>query len=815
MSVLWFEFLLALRRLVRRRVQNGLMLVTFTVSVALALLSWSLFHNVFLSRPDFDPRGEYFVMTYASGKAGVMKHATVAEMAAIKDGQKVFADFAEVGLYSSVFIRTPDGAERSLTAYLSSRALQLTGAKPLLGRLFTSEEDKYRSAPAALLSQRMWENSYGGDPGIVGKTVEVTGDPFTIVGVLPKDYKFPNDQDLWLSLGATGDGNQQKWPVRDALVKLKPGVTRDRAERDLQVILNGLGPETPANKNELRPVLQSFRDVYLQPDIKVSALILFGLSLIFVMVSCANAANLMLIDFLGRRSEVAAALALGIPRSAAIRGVCWQVAVMAAAAALLSIALLPVAGPLLYRGIRIVNGPYWLRYDFAWHDVGMAFALAGVSAAVTLIAPIVYLLWVDPDRVIREHAYASRGTGRALWRRSLLTGQIALLTVLGVSSGLLVRSSYHVGEAHWGYDASRVFIGKISALAIDYGKGSWSQGRLATHLSVLEQVRQRPETVAAAVAEDAPGYSRPPNCAYALDPAAFGNKAELGEACSTRVGGDFFATLDVPFVTGEMFPEKLPDEAPDYVVINESLARKLWPGQDPLQRTLYVRSRDPWMKQDESPRKVIVHGVVRDFQASGPTAKTNDLIFAPYRAKGGTGSSIFLFVRDRAGLPAFRSLNDAVHRAEPRESLYFPSTIAAQIDTMLSSVRLTAHLTTLFAAAAVLLCAIGVYSLTVAQVLQSSREFGIRMALGAEPRQLWTGFTRVHLLTALVGVGLGLVGASQVVRVLSSLLYGVDPRSVATYAGVALAILAVAALACVPSLFRLKRINPAECLRSL
>jgi ABC-type antimicrobial peptide transport system permease subunit len=160
-------------------------------------------------------------------------------------------------------------------------------------------------------------------------------------------------------------------------------------------------------------------------------------------------------------------------------------------------------------------------------------------------------------------------------------------------------------------------------------------------------------------------------------------------------------------------------------------------------------------------------------------------------------------------------MSDAVHRAEIRASLYFPSTIKRQIDLMLSSVRMTADLTTLFAMAAVLLCAIGVYSLTVAQVLQSSREFGIRMAIGAEPKRLWLDFTRGHMLTVVVGVALGLFGATQVVRALGSLLYGVDPYSVKTYVCVAVAILIVAALACIPSLNRLKRINPAECLRSL
>jgi ABC-type antimicrobial peptide transport system permease subunit len=166
-------------------------------------------------------------------------------------------------------------------------------------------------------------------------------------------------------------------------------------------------------------------------------------------------------------------------------------------------------------------------------------------------------------------------------------------------------------------------------------------------------------------------------------------------------------------------------------------------------------------------------------------------------------------------VPSFRAVNDAVHRADSRLAVYYMATVKQQIDLQLSSLRMTTDLTALFSGAAVFLCVIGVYSLTVAQVLQSSREFGIRMALGAESGRLWRDFTRGHLVTALIGVALGLVGASQAVRVLGALLYGVDPHSAATYLVVALTILLVAALACIPSLFRLKRINPADCLRSL
>lgn len=810
MRVLWFEFLLALKRLARRRAQNGLMLLTFAVSVALSLLSWTLFHTVHLSQPAYDPHGEYLVLTYENTPA-VGFQSTEEEMVVYREQKALFADMAELSFYGSPVVKLPGGYERLLAANISSRVLQLTGARPLLGRLFTPADDVYRAPAQALLSERLWENAYGRDPAILGKVLEYGGDPATIVGVLPRGYRFPNDQDFWISYGATY--NHPRYPSRSALVKLQPGITVTQAIRDLQAIQNRLPADTASRTRGVRITLTNFRDGFLLPDIRVGAMILFALSLLFVLVSCANAANLMIVDFLGRRPEVAAALALGIPRGAAMRGVCWQVGLIAFGAAGLALAVLPFAGKLLFDRIQIINAPYWLTFRFSWHDVAMALALAGVTALVTVIAPLVYLWLVDPDKVIREHAYASRGSGRAWWRRVLLVGQIALLTVLGVCAGLLVRSNNNVAEARWGYEAARVFNAKISVDSITYTAQRWSGPRLESLRQAFAPIRLRPETAAAAYANNAPGYSNGPYCAYAADAGALANGLAAGEAYYMQISDQYFATLGVPFVAGEDFPAELPDESPSYAIITESLAHRLWPGADPLGRPIFVRY--PWAKPGEPPIQQVVRGVVRDFQACGPRAKTNDAIFSPFFKKEGTGTTVHIFVRDHAGLATTKSLTEAVHRGEPRAALYFPSTIKRQIGLMLSSMRMTSDLTVVFAAAAVLLCAIGVYSLTVTQVLQSAREFGIRMALGAEPRRLWLGFTRGYLFTVLIGVGIGLIAASQLVRVLAALLYGVDPHGAATYVVVAGMILTVAALACLPSLRRLRRINPADCLRSL
>lgn len=812
MKVLWFEFTLSLRRLFRRKVHSNLLLVTFGVSVTLSALSWTLFQTVHLSKPSFDPKGEYLVLSI-KGKHAIASGPGREEMKTYQASQTVFDDFAEMSLYQSVFVETPSGRERVLGAFPSSRVLQIVGAKPILGTLFNAEDDRNRSPAKILLSERLWTDSFGRDPDVLGKPMKFMRWEGTIVGVMPRSFRFPNDQDIWISYGALPLSDY--WSNRTALVKLKPGISKVRAEQDLNAIFSAFTPDSISQRENRVPELRLFRDAFLPGDTKTSALILMALSLLFLAVSCANAANLMLIDFLGRRPELAASLALGVPRAGIVRALCCQVGIVAVISAGVAACLLPHIGPLLFERIQMVSAPYWLTYQFNWGDVGIAFLFAGIAALVTVTMPIVYLMLLNPDQIIREHAYSSRGTGRAIWRRLLLTGQIALLTVLGVCTALLVRSSNNVGESKWGYDAEGLFNGKISVGSIPFTDEEEVYGRIASvHQSFLG-IRKRSETASAAYALNANGYGFGPYCTYASNPEALVNDSGAGKAFYSDISDQYFDALGVSFAAGEDFPEGLARADSNEVIINESLARRLWPDGDALQRTLYVRY--PYMEEGEPPMQRVVRAVVRDYQACGPRAESNDAIFTNWRVDSGRYmNSAHIYVRDKGGLlPTTKSLSDAIHREEPRAALYFPSTVKRQITLMLNSLRMTSDLSVVFAVAAVILCAIGVYSLTVTHVLQSSREFGIRMALGAEPEKLWWIFTRGHLLNTLVGVSIGVVGATQVMRVLESLLYGVDPYGSSTYIVAAGVIISVAVLACLPSLTRLRKINPSDCLRSL
>ena len=808
MRILAYEFALSLRRLWRRPTQTGLMFATFSVSITLSLLSWSLFHTIFLQNPAYDPDGSFYHINFTGGPIAKDRMWTSSreDIAAWKSQQTVFSDFAAMRLYESTFVTTENGLERLLSANLSVDALTLVHAQPLMGRLFTPSEDLLGCTPVVMLSENTWRNRFAGDPHILGRLIKIDGVPATVVGVMPASFRFPNDQDIWQPLGFVTYEKTPQYPIHDVIVRLKPGITPARAAEDLRMITERRGGETQMAKFQVHPVVTPLRDNYLLPDMHRSALVLFALALLFILVGCANAANLVMIDFFGRTSEIASSLSLGIPRSAAVRSLVFQVAVIAGAAAVLGSILLLAIAPSVHSAMARITTPYWLLFTPQWHHFAMAAALALLSLAIAVIAPMAYLLVMNPEQIIREGAGANRGTGRGWWRRTLMIGQVALLTVLAVSSGLLLRSSRHLNEDHWGFDAQKIFASKTAAKEADFPSPAV---RLAVHFRLLDELERLPGVAAAGLMTNPVGFSGGPSAVYAKTAEGLADGHSEGGLVISYVTPDMFAVFDAPFLEGETFSRDEKPGGPFYGIINASLANRMWPGQQAVGREFYGRGSDP----KQTPIKTVVRGVVRDFQAAGPKAAVNDFVF--FNLKNGISPASFLYVRGRQSHPTAEEVRAAVQRVDPRMAIYFPGTLQGVIDTELSSVHLTTRLTFVYALAAVLLCAVGVYSITVSQILQRSREFGIRLALGIAPRPLWVRFARSHLLTAAFGVVCGLVAAALVARVLQSLLFGVEPTDPVTFISVAIGILVVSAIACIPSLFRLERINPAECLRSL
>ena len=808
MSIFFYEAVLAFRRLRRRPTPTLLTLVTFTVSISLTLLAWSLFHTIFLHNPGFDPNGKiYRVGLKGSMPLGLVVGMSRNDFEVLKEQQTVFSDIAATTLYNTTFVETPSGMERLLSANLSTAAMRMVSAIPLLGRTFGIAEDQQGTAPVVLLAEKIWRGRFNADPGIVGRKITVSGVPATVIGVMPAAFRFPNDQDVWLPLGFNPSTSEPQAPVIHPVVRLKPGISPERAAKDVQVILGRLGPESFITQWKLSSTFSPLREYYLLPEMRSSAMVLFALALVFILVGCTNAANLVMIDFLGKKGEVASVLALGVPRVAVVRGIVIQLTMIAFLAASIAYLLLLWLAPSIHSAMARTVTPYWLFFQAEWHHAAMAAGLAVFSSVIAAVAPIGYLYLTGIGLLLNESGAGNRTTASGWWRRGLMIGQIALLTVLAISAGLLLRSSQHLARDP-GYDGGKIFASKTGMNPADFPT---PQVRLKTHLLLLDQLERTPGISAAGMMDNPIGFSGKPAAFYAARADELADGHSAGSAVSTSLTLHMLDVLGVSFLEGKPFLANEPATDKVQVIINASLAMKLWPGEAAVGREFFCRFGDP----KNRPVALQVRGVVRDFQASGPKASVNDIICFSMISQGGMANSSFLYARGTEKLPSNAEVRGAALLVDPRIAIYFPGSLQQVIDTELSASTLTMRVATAFAFSAVLLCGVGIYSLTVSQILQRKREFGIRLALGIEPQRLWLHFVRSHFYGVLGGMVIGAVGAMAAGRLLQSLLFGVPVYDAMIYSAVIGMIVFVSVIASLPSLGSLCRVNPADCLRSL
>jgi len=810
MRLLFFELSLTLRRMLRRPAQAALLFGTFSVSIGLALISWAVFHTVFLSQPAFDPQGTLLGLRQRPvADSSVRVRASHDEFTHWRDGQTHFELFGAAVLHRAVFLGTQEGGrvERVFGANLSSSVLQALGVAPALGRLFGPAEDVPGCEPAVLLSDTLWEKQFQRDPAVVGRTVLVDARAARVVGVMPKDFRFPNQQDLWLALGFHPSFPSSTAPILDIVARLKPGAKLDDARRELADLSIRRTAEVRNARAGLVPSLEPFRHVYIRPQVRRSAVILLVLSLVFVAISCVNSAHQVLIDFSARANELAAATSLGIPRSAIGRAVFIHLLVITLAGAVMGLLGLLWLAPQVYSALTLWDAPYWLTFSPEPHHVALGIGMAVLAALITSVGPTLHLARAAEDDLIRGRGVSVQRKPRRPGRRLLLLVQVSLLTVLTVFAGLLLRSSFRLNQLSWGFDPEPVYNVRTGMRPSDFPDAT---GRREVCERVLAAVRALPGVSAASLAHALPGYENHPDSFYARTPEGLAEEKSEGRAIHLIVSDEFFDSLNMPFLQGSTFPRGPAASEVDEAVVTQSLAGRLWPGENPVGKTLHFRKG---YNLRASVRPLVVRGVVADVRAGGPMLKEHDTVFTSLGRD--TQFFYFLLVRGEQGLPAEEAIRKAAAKVDARLPLYFGASFARQLEVGMQVVHLTTRLTLIFAFMGVVLCGVGVYSLTVSQLLQRTREFGIRLAIGGEPRTLWRPFAVRNLSAVAAGMVIGLVGAACTSPFLASLLTDVTPWDPWAFIGATVVIACASGLSCIPSWRRLRQIDPAECLRTL
>jgi predicted permease len=661
-------------------------------------------------------------------------------------------------------------------ARITGNLLPLLGIMPQIGRAFTDDDER---APVALISHRLWVTAFGSSPEALGQSLTLDGKPHTIIGVMPVSFRFPDDVELWTPIGgflAKNPDAASRWDffALSVVGRMASGRTIDQVRNDLGALTHQAdqSPADSTNRTTLIAEALNQREIAnLRPGLRI----LLGAVSLVLLIACANVANLLLARGTRRKREIAVRRALGASRGRLIRQLLTESVLLAVSAALLGIGLaawglhtlLSIWPDVLPRTNDIgLDGPVLCFSVGLAVLTGLAF---GLVPALRLSAPTI-------ESTLRsESAGSSGGRDQHRIQGTLVVVELALALMLLAGAGLLVKSFVRVNQVDPGYDTNHVLAARIRLTPSRY---STSASQSAFFQSVLTSLKARGNVGDVALAGSLPssGSTR----MLFIDPREI-RPDYPGSSLLVRGGAvspGYFSALKIPFETGRAFSENDRQGAPLVAVINQALAKALWPGQSPLGRTFPVPAFVDGVEHDK-PATIV--GVIRDLQNAALGDPAYPEIYLSANQDTGLGE---MWVLIRAGngsaLDQVAALREAVRQADPEQPIADMATFNQLFARDTAARRFNTALLTTFAVFAVILALVGVYSLTAYAVAQRTRELGIRIALGASPstaaRLLLTeGLRRVTL-----GIIIGTVGALATTRLLTRMLFNVSPADAMT-----------------------------------
>ncbi len=727
-------------------------------------------------------------------------------------------------------VRGKDGSVSVVTPGVTPSVFRMLGARPLLGRTFTEEEAQPGAPKTAVISEGLWRNVFNSDPDILNHTIVVNGQARAVVGVMPRDFRFPESvgQDiqkgLWLPLQATPEMLGERGESFFLIIgELKPGVTMAQNRAELDVIVQRIHEIDPKGSKGLSFKAIPYQESLTGPVAPVFIALLVAVGLV-LLIACANVANLLIARCLVRQQEFAVRAALGAGQWRLMRQLIVEGALLSAVGCALGFALAAFAIELVHK-LPPDTIPRAEDIGLRWTVVLVLAGIATLTTVLSAFLPALLVARSDPQRALQG---ASRGVGARSVRRRLsgavVAGEVALSALLLVATGLLFHTLWNLEHVHLGFDVARVTT--FTAMPADAsGFTNMTVSADAAHAPtsvatlvyqpVLERMRNAPGIEQAAL-DTAPPFSGI-DMHTSFD--VVGQPKGAGESKTARVtavSGGFAEAMRTPVVRGRMVSENDTENSPFVIVINEVLARKYFPGKDPLGIQLDLGGKDTGMIK---PYTIV--GILGDQVDASSSQPPQPFLMIPYRQVPTTSlfyqaliKTIVNFVvktrGDVAVAPAMRSI---FHELAPDYALDNFQTMQEAVDQSNFSSRLGLYLIGAFAGMAVLMVIAGLYGVLAQLVSYRRREFGIRLALGSTPGGIMGLVLRQGLAFIGVGLAIGIVTAVFAEDLVKSFLYQVKPADAWTYSAVVLLLLLVGSVAALIPARRAATVEPIAALR--
>ena len=711
--------------------------------------------------------------------------------------------------------------DRFSGAYISASVFSLIGQQPILGRNFRPEDDQPGAPAVLLISHSVWRSRYGGDPSVIGRTVTVNGFLPTIIGVMPEGLQFPNNNDLWVPLVHLPPGVR---PVErnarnfQAFGRLARGVGLEQATAELTAITTRLAREYPATNKDIAPVLMTFNERQNGGEIRLIFLSLMGAVGFVLLIACANVANLLLARSAHRAREISIRVALGASRVRIVRQLLVESVMLASISGLCGYLLSTVGVRLFDQATQDVGRPSWIQFTM---DGTVFLFIAAVSLGTGILfglAPALHVSKTDVHDVLKEGGRTGAvGVRARRWTSTLIVAEMALTLVLLAGAGFMVRSFLALQRLDLGVDMSRLLTAQLGLPDRKYHEPE-ERVRFFQHLE--ERLNTIASADGASVASSLPAMGGAER-ALIVDGRAAQAGSQLPLVTTVSVGSRYFQAIGVSVSRGRALSNDDGLPGRENVVVNQRFAAMHFPGEEAIGRRIGFAPRAASGSSEGATQKLpqtwfTIVGIAPTVrQREAQAASADPVVYLPNRFEPGLAATVILRSRSGSESPAGLAglMRTELAAIDPDLPLFAIRTMEENIARATWPYKVFGSMFAIFAFIALLLSAVGLYAVTAYSVTQRTQEIGVRMALGAQARQvLWLFMHRMLVLLG-VGVSVGLAGAVGVGKLLEGFLVGAGPYDPVTLAMIAALLSAVAAAACFWPAQRATRLDPVAALR--
>ena len=823
MSTLWQDIRYGVRMLWKNRGISAIVVLALALGIGANSAIFSVVNTVLLSPLPYDESDK---LVFLNEKSPVLDEMSISYPNFL-DWRAQNESFEKIGVYNrgSYNLTGLGDAERIVVGQMSADLFGALRVNALRGRVFTNDEDKPGGTPVVVLSYGFWQRRFGGQMSILNQPITLNGKSYTVIGVMPETFIGPSPgsrrMEMFVPVGQLSD--QASWQSRGnhpglyGVGRLKPGVTFGQAEADMNTIAANLEKQfadtNTGNRVRMRPMMEIFVS-----DVRRALWVIFGAVGFVLLIACANIANLLLARATARRKEMAIRTAVGASRWRLARQLLTESVVLSLIGGVVGLALARWGIDLiLYVSPDAI--PRSTEIGLDWRVLLFTIAVSFLTGILFGLIPALQAGEVDVHETLKE---TGRGvTGRQWLRSSLVVVEVATTLVLLIGAGLMIRSFYMLQKVNPGFAYENLTSFSVSLPEKKYPS---LEGQAAFYKRLLENIRALPGVESTAIASGLPLGNNGWQMGFSIEgqPPPPRDQTPLMESC--LVSPDYFRAMNIPVLRGRVFDErddrshlagrdlsKMNEDQQlvaglNKVVVDEEFARRYWPNEDPIGKRIKQGG-------DDDGQLIEVIGVVGRVKMESLN-QNSDRVQAYLSFLQAPINGMTVIVKGSSDPnQLISSIRAAVREIDPEQPIYSPRTMYEIRAESVASERLNLTLLSIFAGIALVLAIVGIYGVMSYSVTQRTHEIGIRMAIGARPRDVFAMVLGQGMKLALIGVAIGLLLAFGLTRLMATMLFGVEPTDVPTFAGISILLISVAVLACYLPGRRATKVEPTISLR--